>query len=168
MDKNTIIGLWNDNVCSEPITFEQLKERCKAAGCKYTLEQYLDKRVSTNLTRFNYDPFTGEKVDYAVLGNPIRNNSSEEEDAVRQKLYAILETLVDSDVVIKDDLRVGYDLGLDSLDQVEAMMRIENEFNVRVPDEDYENATTVYDVIRVIVKHLDTKQHEGYSWKKHC
>ncbi len=42
------------------------------------------------------------------------------------------------------------DLGADSLDTVELIMALEEEFNVEIPDEDAEKMTTVADAIRYI------------------
>ena len=42
------------------------------------------------------------------------------------------------------------DLGADSLDTVELIMALEEEFNVEIPDEDAEKMATVGDAIRYI------------------
>ena len=42
------------------------------------------------------------------------------------------------------------DLGADSLDTVELIMALEEEFNVEIPDEDAEKMTTVADAINYI------------------
>ena len=42
------------------------------------------------------------------------------------------------------------DLGADSLDTVELIMALEEEFNVEIPDEDAEKMTTVGDSIKYI------------------
>jgi acyl carrier protein len=42
------------------------------------------------------------------------------------------------------------DIGLDSLDQVELVMELEEEFDVEIPDEVAERMLTVADVIRYI------------------
>jgi len=47
------------------------------------------------------------------------------------------------------------DLGADSLDQVELIMAMEEEFDVSIPDEDAENITTVKDAIDYINKALE-------------
>ena len=44
------------------------------------------------------------------------------------------------------------DLGADSLDQVELIMAMEEEFDVSIPDEDAENIATVKDAIEYIEK----------------
>ena len=42
------------------------------------------------------------------------------------------------------------DLGADSLDQVELIMAIEEEFNISIPDEDAEKIATVQDAVNYI------------------
>jgi acyl carrier protein len=44
------------------------------------------------------------------------------------------------------------DLGADSLDQVELIMAMEEEFDVSIPDEDAEKITTVKDAVEYIEK----------------
>jgi acyl carrier protein len=45
------------------------------------------------------------------------------------------------------------DLGADSLDQVELVMELENEFNCEIPDEDAEKITTVQQAVDYIKAH---------------
>jgi len=42
------------------------------------------------------------------------------------------------------------DLGTDSLDIVELVMALEDEFDIKIPDEDYDKIATVGDVIEYI------------------
>ena len=44
------------------------------------------------------------------------------------------------------------DLGADSLDQVELIMAMEEEFDVSIPDEDAEKITTVKDAVEYVTK----------------
>jgi len=44
------------------------------------------------------------------------------------------------------------DLGADSLDQVELIMAMEEEFDISIPDEDAEKIATVQDAINYIIK----------------
>ena len=44
------------------------------------------------------------------------------------------------------------DLGADSLDQVELIMAMEEEFDVSIPDEDAEKITTVKDAVEYVEK----------------
>ncbi len=59
-------------------------------------------------------------------------------------------SLRESDVL--PDSRFINDLGADSLDIVELIMEIEEEFNLEIPDEDIEPLNTVQDVIDYIVR----------------
>ena len=43
-----------------------------------------------------------------------------------------------------------YDLGADSLDVVELLMSIEDEFSMEIPDEEIENIKTVGDIVKYI------------------
>jgi len=45
------------------------------------------------------------------------------------------------------------DLGADSLDIVEMVMKMEEEFGIEIPDEEAEKIKTVNDVIQYIVTH---------------
>ena len=45
------------------------------------------------------------------------------------------------------------DLGADSLDQVELIMAMEEEFDVEIPDEDAEKIKTVQDAITYVEQH---------------
>lgn len=47
------------------------------------------------------------------------------------------------------------DLGADSLDVVELIMAIEEEFNIEVPDEDAETITTVGEAVEYIKKKIE-------------
>ena len=51
---------------------------------------------------------------------------------------------------ITDDKEVVKDLGADSLDVVEMLMGLEEEFNITVPEEDAVNIKTVGDIIALI------------------
>jgi acyl carrier protein len=48
------------------------------------------------------------------------------------------------------------DLGADSLDQVELIMAIEEEFDISIPDEDAEKIRTVQDAVNYIKKAIGT------------
>ncbi|NLZ49834.1 MAG: acyl carrier protein [Clostridiales bacterium] len=47
------------------------------------------------------------------------------------------------------------DLGADSLDLVELVMALEDEFDMEIPDEEVEKVTTVGDVVEYIKSHTD-------------
>jgi len=49
------------------------------------------------------------------------------------------------------------DLGADSLDTVELIMALEEEFNVEIPDEDAEKMSTVGDAIKYVEQKAEAK-----------
>lgn len=50
------------------------------------------------------------------------------------------------------DTNFTNDLGADSLDAVELMMAIEDEYGISIPDEDAQNFSTVRDVVEFLEK----------------
>ena len=54
---------------------------------------------------------------------------------------------------INADTSIINDLGADSLDVVDLLMSIEDEFEVEVPDEEIENIKTVDDLVKYIENH---------------
>ena len=72
-----IIGIKGEDL----VTFDELKEIIKRdaefkktnykmwsiMGNKYSLNDYCDRRKSTDLTRFNYCPFCGKKIDWKAI-----------------------------------------------------------------------------------------------------
>jgi len=50
------------------------------------------------------------------------------------------------------------DLGADSLDTVEVVMALEEEFGIEIPDEDAEKITTVGEAIKYIEEKIKNKQ----------
>jgi acyl carrier protein len=65
----------------------------------------------------------------------------------------IVEQLgVDEDQVTEDASFVD-DLGADSLDQVELVMALEEEFGIEIPDEDAEKITRVKEAVSYIQEH---------------
>lgn len=49
--------------------------------------------------------------------------------------------------------RISEDLGADSLDAVDMLMSLEDEFDVEIPDEEIENIKTVADLVAYIEEH---------------
>ena len=78
--------------------------------------------------------------------------------SVEQKVKEIIvEQLgVDPEQVIQEASFVE-DLGADSLDTVELVMALEEEFDLEIPDEDAEKMITVGDAIDYIEKNLTEK-----------
>lgn len=54
---------------------------------------------------------------------------------------------------VKDEASFVDDLGADSLDTVELVMALEEEFETEIPDEEAENITTVKEAIDYILAH---------------
>lgn len=59
------------------------------------------------------------------------------------------ELCVDIEQVVPDAKLVD-DLGADSLDQIEVIMRLEEYFEIEMPDEDTEPIATVADVVTLV------------------
>ncbi|MBN2467848.1 MAG: acyl carrier protein [Deltaproteobacteria bacterium] len=66
----------------------------------------------------------------------------------------IVEQLGVSEEEVKPEVSFVDDLGADSLDLVELVMALEEEFGQEIPDEDAEKITTVQDAINYINEHL--------------
>ena len=62
----------------------------------------------------------------------------------------VAEQLGVAEADIKNDSSFVEDLGADSLDNVELVMALEEEFGVEIPDEDAEKLSTVGDALRYI------------------
>ncbi len=69
----------------------------------------------------------------------------------RVKKIVVEQLGVDEDQVVNSASFVD-DLGADSLDTVELVMALEEEFETEIPDEEAENITTVQQAIDYVVK----------------
>jgi acyl carrier protein len=67
----------------------------------------------------------------------------------------VVEQLGVSEDQVSEDAKFIEDLGADSLDQVELVMALEEEFGSDIPDEDAEKMTTVGEAI----KYIESKQN---------
>ena len=72
-------------------------------------------------------------------------------DKVKELLAAQLNISKDK---IQDDSKLVEDLGADSLDMVEMLMTLEDEFGVSISDEDALNLKTVADIVSYIEKKI--------------
>ena len=68
----------------------------------------------------------------------------------------VVEQLGVSEDQVSEDAKFIEDLGADSLDQVELVMALEEEFGSDIPDEDAEKMTTVGEAI----KYIESKSKE--------
>jgi acyl carrier protein len=65
----------------------------------------------------------------------------------------ICEQLGVKDDEVKNDASFVEDLGADSLDTVELVMALEEEFETEIPDEEAEKITTVKEAVEYILAH---------------
>ena len=72
---------------------------------------------------------------------------SEVQDKIKQ---IIVDELGVDEAEVTENARFIEDLGADSLDLVELVMRFEEEFDIEIPDEDAEKIITVKDAIEYI------------------
>ena len=71
-----------------------------------------------------------------------------------EKVKAILSEQVDvEEDTITNDTSITEDLGADSLDVVDLLMSIEDEFEIEVPDTEIENIKTVGELVKYIEDH---------------
>ena len=68
-------------------------------------------------------------------------------DKIKEVVAEQLDVSVDE---IKEDSKFVEDLGADSLDVVELVMALEEEFGIEIPDEDAEKIQTVKDALEYI------------------
>ncbi len=77
------------------------------------------------------------------------------EDEVFEKVKKIIvEQLGVTETAVTMDASFIDDLGADSLDIVELIMALEEEFNIEIPDSDAEKVVTVRDVVDYIKNHV--------------
>ena len=67
----------------------------------------------------------------------------------------VVEQLGVKEEEVSNDASFVDDLGADSLDTVELVMALEEEFETEIPDEDAEKITTIQQAIDYITKHME-------------
>jgi acyl carrier protein len=79
-------------------------------------------------------------------------------DSVESKVISIItEQLSLREDDVKSTSRFVDDLGADSLDIVELIMEMEEEFDIEIPDEDIERIINVQDVVTYITRHVQAE-----------
>ncbi len=74
---------------------------------------------------------------------------------VFEKIKNILAEQLDADAEeMTMDTNIAKDLGADSLDVVELLMSIEDEFEVEIPDEEIENIKTIGELTEYIQNNM--------------
>lgn len=77
------------------------------------------------------------------------------QEEVFEKVKKILSEQFDvsiDEITMQTD--IAQDLGADSLDVIDILMSVEDEFKIEVPDEDAENVKTVEQMVNYIVNKL--------------
>jgi NADH dehydrogenase (ubiquinone) 1 alpha/beta subcomplex 1 len=118
---------------------------------RLALKQARALRV-TPLTRNSFSPFTG------AFQTPYNSRWYSHAppltpELVDQRIIEILEGYdkVNKDVTISNETDFSRDLGLDSLDIVEVVMAIEEEFSIGIPDEQADKIRTFKDARELIL-----------------
>jgi acyl carrier protein len=70
-------------------------------------------------------------------------------EKIREMLAEALNVSIDK---VTPDAKIVDDLGADSLDVVELLSQLEDEYNVTIPDEEVETLVTVADVAKELEK----------------
>lgn len=69
-------------------------------------------------------------------------------------LFIVSDKLGYFEEEIDDTSNIRNDLGADSLDEIEICMEVEKEFNINIPDDDFESVKTINDLYECIEKFL--------------
>jgi len=76
--------------------------------------------------------------------------------SIQEQVYEIIQRKLGvNPEQITPEASFTEDLGADSLDTVELVMDLEEEFNLTIPEEDQEKLQTVQDAIEYLEQHLD-------------
>ncbi len=78
-----------------------------------------------------------------------------------QDIFAIVKQVIAKELELEEEkitpeARIQEDLGADSLDVMNITMRLEDEFNLRIPDEDLTKISTVQDIVDYIQSHIQS------------
>ncbi|HAK76528.1 MULTISPECIES: acyl carrier protein [Runella] len=69
---------------------------------------------------------------------------------MKDRILNILEEFGVERRAVTENVHFVKDLGFDSLDTVDLMMKLEQEFGLRIPDEDYHKLTTLSKLIQYL------------------
>jgi acyl carrier protein len=87
-------------------------------------------------------------------GTPDNYRTTSKMSTVEERVKKIVaEQLGVKEEEVTNDASFVDDLGADSLDTVELVMALEEEFGIEIPDEDAEKITTVKDATNYIAEH---------------
>ena len=88
---------------------------------------------------------------YHLRGGELRMSSEEIFEKIKN---IIIEQLQVSETAVTEEASFIDDLGADSLDLVELIMALEEEFGIEIPDGDAEKVVTVGDVVSYIKENV--------------
>jgi len=74
---------------------------------------------------------------------------------MKERIIKILNNFGVDKSAVTEDANFMKDLGFDSLDTVDLMMQLEQEFNIAIPDDDYVKIVTV----RSLIDYLEERQN---------
>src|SRR5262245_42369108 len=98
------------------------------------------------------DDWDGRRTRFG--GFMAQESLSSSSNTIQQRVNDILaEQLGVETNVLTPEANLVDDLGADSLDVVELVMALEEEFGVEIPDEEVENIRTIRDVVEYIARH---------------
>lgn len=81
-----------------------------------------------------------------------------EERIVDRVIKIVSEQLdVDPSKELTESTSIVDDLGADSLEAIELVMKLEDEFGVKVPEEETSNLKTIGDIVSIVEKNLTNK-----------
>lgn len=80
-------------------------------------------------------------------------------EEIRSRILEIISEFMDEDVNIADDLSFE-EYGFDSLDHIEVIMLVEEEFDINIPDHKHEEIKTMGDLIDIIFIAFNTPTDE--------
>ena len=81
--------------------------------------------------------------------------AKEDTGTIQERLYRVLESELGADPTqIKPENNLKEDLGADSLDATEVIMKLEEEFDIEIGDDDAEKMTTVQNILNYLEKKL--------------
>ena len=69
--------------------------------------------------------------------------------------FIVIDTLKVEEYEVTMEASFRFDLGADSLDAVELIMKFEQAFDLTIPDDQAEKITTVGDAVAYIMDHVD-------------
>lgn len=75
--------------------------------------------------------------------------------SMKERIVKILNNFGVDKSAVTDNANFMKDLGFDSLDTVDLMMQLEQEFNIAIPDDDYAKIVTV----KSLVEYLEERQN---------